>query len=359
MKLRSGIILVLLVISVSTTLRSQTALSLSATSSYTVPNSSEFDYIKDISTGLDFSLCWSHEWFARLPYNLGLRATVSSSSDGIAGTQFGLLGFLQEPILLLTPHHHLALDLALGISYYTNPYSRSLDTANLFIGSHLNCLIQAGLVYRFDLNDKSQLLISGKFTHTSNGYLAKPNKGLNYIQLELGYAWLTGTHRDFGSQNAEFEIPDSRFTPFFSFASGLVRPRDSRIDNHLFYAYTARAGLLYDFNPARSVGANLDITYNTTHDELRQIEPVDYKLPFYVGLCGIYEANYDHLTLHLAFGGYLLRSWHQHTPYYERVGLFYNFTPSHPASLRHFVGVSLKSHGAHIDFIEWHYGIKL
>ena len=124
------------------------------------------------------------------------------------------------------------------------------------------------------------------------------------------------------------------------------------------YAYTARVGWQYHFNPVRAVGANVDITYNTTHNGIQNLEHDEYPLPFYVGLCGNYETSYRRLTLHVGLAAYLLKSQQARTPYYERVGLFYDFCDV-DRPVRHFVGVSLKAHSAHIDFIEWHYGIRL
>ena len=114
---------------------------------------------------------------------------------------------------------------------------------------------------------------------------------------------------------------------------------------------------MYRFNPARAAGINIDLTYNYSHTAVIAHWKENYNLPFYIGLAATYEASYHRLTLHTALAAYLTRSEHGTTPFYERVGLFYNFGKEYHR-MRHFVGVSLKSHMAHIDFIEWHYGIR-
>ena len=194
------------------------------------------------------------------------------------------------------------------------------------------------------------------------------------MQLQLGYQFRQPLLQLSSDGDSRFRLVDStryvylpisfssdafpRHDLMVSYASGIVRPRDSRIEDRFFYAYTARVGWQYHFNVKRAIGANVDITYNCTHDKLREMEPVDYNLPFHVGLCGNYETTWNHISLHVGVAYYLLRSWHQHGKYYERVGIFYNFGADVSSRTRQFVGVSLKSHAAHVDFIEWHYGIK-
>ncbi len=365
-------------------LHSQHHWTASLTSGYTVPNSSEWRYIADISAGVD--VAWSRPcvWLVhspdtidppyhlRQPYELGVRGNFTFFPNAIAGQRIGLLGFISEPLLTFGGGRQLRLEMGAGLAYYTKPYSRSHDEDNVFIGSALNCLIQCGLSYNRPLSDGSALVVAGKFNHSSNGYLVRPNKGLNYLQVELGYRF---PHRTLPAlPTSEWQLVDSTacrilstacrqeaypgHSFFVSYASGVVRTRTIKVPDRLYYAYTGRMGWQYWFTPCRAVGANLDLTYNTTHTGVRNIEHDDYPLPFYVGLCANYETCFHRLSLHLALATYLLKSDQAYTSYYERVGLFYHFGDD-VRRIRHFVGVSIKAHGAHADFIEWHYGIRL
>lgn len=365
-------------------LHSQDRWTASFTSGYTVPNSKEWSYIADVSAGMDVAWSRPYIWFVhhpdsshrqssfRAPYELGVRGNFTFFPNAIAGQRFGLLGFLREPVLSSPKGRLLSLEMGTGLAYYTNPYRHSYDENNVFIGSALNCFIQLGLSYNHPLSDGSALVVAGKFSHSSNGYLVRPNKGLNYMQLELGYQFPCRTLPDMGSY--EWYIVDSSafrwvatasyfhdyplHSFFFSYASGCVRTRTPKVRDRLYYAYTGRIGWQYWLNTSRALGANLDFTYNTTHTGVQNIEHDEYPLPFYVGLCANYETRFHHLSLHLAVATYLLKSNQAYTSYYERVGLFYNFG-NDVRRLRHFVGVSIKAHGAHADFIEWHYGVSL
>lgn len=368
-----------------------------------MPNSSEWSYISDISAGASVDLAWRQDWgyrdsnaffvLLRKPYNMGFRGSFTYFPNDIAGERFGVGGFLQEPLLRVRRHltlkgdtlqsavmDCLSLDMGFGLAFYTNPFCRTPNPDNVFIGSYTNCLVQVGLSYGLHLPDLSQISLALRFAHSSNGYLRKPNKGLNYIELSVGYT-LSNLNRypHTGARESRFDTLDKRATWYMpvynpdlwpsdkatfrggdlllSYAPGLVMPRYSGARRKYFYANTARVGYLYRFSPARAAGATLDFTYNFSHTAVIAHHKEEYPLPFYVGLAAAYEASYHRLTIHTALAAYLMRSQHSTTPLYERVGLFYNFGDE-THRLRHFVGFSLKSHMAHIDFIEWHYGIR-
>ena len=374
---------------------------LSLLSGYTVPNSSEWNYIKDISTGVDAAFAWCQDWgfradsaaffpLLRKPYWMGVRGNFTYFPNDIAGHRIGISGFLQQPLFefrhridsIGEVREYLNLDMDFGLAFYTNPYCRTPNPDNVFIGSYTNCMIQIGLSYARRMRDMSQIVLAAKFAHSSNGYLRKPNKGLNYLQLSVGYTlsdrnlyqlggvresyFRTDTEAD--SNRSYWPSRDRNYWPtdnpafrggecLISYAPGIVMPRYTGAKRNYFYAHTAQLGWLYRFNPARAVGATLDLTYNYSHTAVIAHWKEGYNLPFYIAASAAYEATYHRLTIHAALAAYITRSEHGTTPLYERVGLYYNLSKEY-RPVRHFVGVALKSHMAHIDFIEWHYGIK-
>ena len=356
---------------------------LSTAGCYTVPNSEEWSYIADLGAGADVALQFPQAWChlddiggvrpLRYPYNMGIRSNFTYFPNAIAGHRITQSLYLQEH-LWGWERNNLMFEFDFGLAFYTNPYRRTPNPDNVFIGSYINCMIQVGLAYQHILHDNSALWLSAMFAHSSNGYLKKPNKGLNYLQLQLGYQL---PHRlpdaEALERDCRLRIFDSlcyiylpiryhsaafpRHDLVVSYAPGFVRPRSELMQDRFHYAYTARLGWQYHFNPVRAVGASLDITYNTTHDSLRVLDHDRYPLSFYAAIGLNYETTYNRLTLHLGLASYLLHSQQIRTPFYERVGLFYNFR-SVDSPLRPFVGISLKAHSAHIDFIEWHVGCR-
>ena len=328
--------------------------------SYTIPNSSEWSYISDISGGLTFSIHRPIRWYDSVSllrkFDMGLQFGASFSPDGIAGQRFCLAPFINQPIFE-HGRHSLMLVMQFGLSAYTRPYRLTADTANVFIGSYINCHIETGAIYRFTLADSSALSFSTTLAHSSNGYLLRPNKGLNYLHFSIGYTLPPHHLNTLTPSHLHTFTPSHQYLDLFaSYAPGIVMPRFTGAAQKYYYAHTARLGTLYRFSPKRAVGFDVEMTYNYSHDELIAYHHDPYPLPFYGAIAGAYEATYHRLSLHLALAAYVLHGAVAYTPVYERVGLFYNI--GNPANrLRHFVGLSLKSHMAHIDFIEWHYGI--
>jgi hypothetical protein len=402
MRLPKLLILLLLTTTVSLTAKGQREYSFSLLGGYTVPNSDEWSYIGGFSSGIDAAIGWQQDWgyedtngffpLLRPKYQLGIRGNFTYFPNDIAGHRFGFCGFLKEPVFhfknrmllpcdtnIVTVLNPLCLEMDFGLAAYTNPFCRTPNPQNVFIGSYVNCLIQIGLSYSHMLRNQSRIVLAAKFAHSSNGYLQKPNKGLNYLQLSLGFSLPPISINGQKCLVSCFDTVDKKSTSFlpvsnwkdkpfdnpafrgsdifFSYAPGIVMPRYTGASKKYFYAHTARVGWIYRFNPARAVGVNIDLTYNYSHTAVISHWNEDYNLPFYIGLAAAYEATYHRLTLHTALAAYLTRSEHGTTPLYERVGLFYNLSKEY-RRVRHFVGVSLKSHMAHVDFIEWHYGIK-
>ena len=290
----------------------------------------------------DTSVYWQRFW--RLPY-FGIRGNYAHVINAIAGEKLELASIFQGQV-----YRGLDWVYSVGISYYTNPYSRSHDEKNSFIGSALNCLIDLGFLYNWDLTANTTLFLSGKLVHTSNGYLYKPNHGLNYLQAELGLrVGPTHPHLTLPGRDTNYH---SFGRLFLSFAPGAVMSRNDPIDQIVFYpAYMFQLGYIRYPHPAFAYGAALDLSYNFAH---RKLAPAD-EWPLYPALSAFGDCLWGPFVLRLGMAHYLAyypQNWFQ---YYERVALYYRFGRDQ----RQHAGIGMKVHGDHIDFIEWTYGIEL
>lgn len=360
----------LLSLIVSTTLYAQPShQSLTLTGGRVIPvNGSPFSGFSP-TLGADYSLYWRQNdttlyWtqFWRHPY-FGLRANYAQIGNSIAGNRIGVAGFIQAPV-----YRHLDWVYSVGLSFYTNPYQRTPNPDNDFIGSYVNCLIDLGLCYSFPLRGENSLFLAFKLVHSSNGYLYKPNHGLNYLQLELGYRFGMQHSDHYVIPHPAWHIPDTvtlrrnesplRYSDFrkdhlfFSIAPGAVMSRNDPLDLIKYYfTYTFEVGYIRHFHPAFSFGAALDLSYNGSHQQLAHAD----EWPIYPALTAFWDNHWGPLTLRLGLAHYLAyypQNWEQ---YYERVGLFYRFGPHYNQHL----GVAMKVHYDHVDYIEWTYAIEL
>lgn len=300
--------------------------------------------------GFDAAVCWrqedeQHYWttFWNHPY-AGIRTNFAHILNGIAGDRFGLAGFLQGPIT-----RHIDWVYGAGFSLYTRPYRFTHDPENIYIGSVVNCLIDVGLVFNFPVGENYTLFATGKLVHSSNGYLYKPNHGLNYLQAEMGCR--------FGAAQSPVKAPlqDSTFTPFGRWfvmvAPGAAMSRNDPLDKIVYYpTYMSQVGYTHYFHPCFAYGGALDLSYNFAH---RKLAPVD-EWPVYPAVSVFGDCLWGAFDLRLGVAHYLsyyTQNWFQ---YYERVAIYYRFGEE----LRHRAGVGMKVHGDHIDFVEWTYSIE-
>ena len=326
------------------------------TMGYTIPNESKYPYVGQSTYGIEYAYSkrieggeyWKQFW--QWP-TFGLRASIANSPNGIAGTRLGVNGFMQVPIA-----NNFEWTLGLGLSAYTKPFAVTHDYRNHFIGSVINCLIDLGVLYRIPIQDIGSADISLRFLHSSNGYLQKPNQGLNFVQFGMGYSFAPNgmaSHSSFDINENPNHYP-LKNSLFISVAPGIVQSRITNIFNY-YYTYTVQFGYMRRFHPCMAYGINLDIMQNGSHP--MWLEAIDeyYPLPFYLGICANYECYFGPFSVRLSLGTNLTYSSLVSLPFYEHVGGFYHFGDK----LKQYAGLSLKAYAAHIDYIEWTYGIHL
>lgn len=333
----------------------QPRMSLSLTEGYTLPNAPKWHYIGGHTTGVDFSIMWrAYDTLYRWnPYYWGTRLSYTHLYNDMVGDRLGVEGLLRNYLT-----DGIFLDVGAGLSLYTKPFSLTHNSLNEFIGSYLNCLISLGVGYEFLLPNKAGLSIAAQFVHSSNGYIKKPNQGLNFLQGAVTYS-IPGSD----CRNASVKpLPSDRsaWNCFLSFAPGIVQSRHDFATRDYFFTYSAVAGVMRRLPDDRfALGATLDVMFNGSHKEQFPWyhDPYQYhKLPFYMGATADAEAFWGDVSLRLGLGWTFKRSLKVNIPFYERLGVFYHFGEGR---VRHFVGVAMKAYYAHVDYIEWTYGIRL
>ena len=75
--------------------------------------------------------------------------------------------------------------------------------------------------------------------------------------------------------------------------------------------------------------------------------------PVYWGLSGFAESHWGGLTLRAGVGHYLDYYWQNWEQWYLRGGIYQRI------GNRHRIGVAMKLHFDHIDYIEWTYMIEI
>lgn len=346
MDLRNRVVTLFLLLITATSVAQTSLHSVGGGVGWCLPNTEEWSYVSSPTATLSYS-----RYLGRVDGGLfGLRGDVLAALHPIAGTRFSVGIDVETPLISRydgdDEYRLLSWVWELGLACYTEPYKRTMDDFNEFIGSYLNCHI--GLAVRYRLNRR--WVVALRFAHSSNGYLKKPNQGLNYLQLECAYG--------FGQTSPTSPTTETIDTTaghcYLSYAPGLVLQRAGGSNTHYYYAHTLQMGRMWKVGHSRYVGGNLDFMFNYTHRaEARQAGNPD-PFPMYVGICGGYERHWNPLMMRVSIGTYLLCSEYVGMRVYEHVGIFYRMG----RRLHQFVGVGFKAHYAHVDYIEWTYGIE-
>lgn len=327
----------------------------SLTGGLTLPNEPQYGYILGGTAGLQGGVVWDVAVAdgSRQPFKAGFSAEAAYIPGGIAGSRFAAGGVVETPFAPVNQRlRRSSLWLAVGAGFgaYTRPYRRTSDPQNLFIGSYLNCEIEVGLRYLLRLSHGGCLAVGASLVHNSNGYLRKPNLGLNYLQGSIGW------RPALGADTARTVSASTRQKAFsLTVGGGISVPRHGLAPNGTFYpAYSLQPAFRLPWGTTRAVLLGLDLSYNFADCFSYWDCGLPIPLPLRVGAQGLYETFWGPVSLRAGLGAYLYRSDTGY-PVFERVGLFYHF-PRHP---QHSIGVVCRAHLAHVDFIEWSYSIDL
>ncbi len=323
--------------------------------------------VKTFGAGLSVSWPAVHEQGHRMPWRMGLMADFTHIPNGIAGERAGLGGFVQSPIARIIPYipgpsmlpaGELALELCTGFGLYTKPLSYTHDEINHYISTPLNCMIDFGPVYTQPLCNGGAIVAGFKFVHNSNGFFAKPNMGMNFIQGELGWQFDPKVRKGRESRTLSFsEKYDARTSFFLMAAPGFNVPRSVNAHNgELAPAYTIQTGWRCAYQKCRAIELSLDWAYNFSDDYDYRLAGEKTPFPLFVAVAASHVTYWGPLSMRLGVGCHVIESF-DCPRIYERAGVYYNFFSK---SGRHqFAGIAIKASFVRADYIEWSYGIDL
>ena len=280
--------------------------------------------------------------------SFGVELSCDAIDNAIIGNRFGVLFFIRPSIY---KSKSLVLDgfMGLGLSYFSRIHNPYTNPDNIYIGSHLNALINFGFQTSCFVTDHLALCAAIKFSHSSNGQLMRPNNGLNLLQFELGAEYYI---RKYKYAVAEVDKDRTKANEINVSLSPAIA--HSLYDRRHYFSAAVSVAYSRRFHPCFSYGLSCDFMYNGTNITSPYSEG---KLSenFSQGLAATFECRWDAVALRMALGAYIWHGKYQKLPYYERVGLFYYLGKTKSQ----YVGVSIKAHAASAEYIEWTYGIRL
>lgn len=295
-------------------------------------------------------------WQARFNYpDYGVSLVYQDFRNEILGYNASINGHYNFYFL----NRHLMLRLGQGIGWASNPFDRETNSKNIAISTRLTSSTF------FMLNYKTKRLLSRFgfqagliFTHNSIGNIKSPNKGVNTVALNMGLSY------DFSDKNRVFkpldtEIELSKKINYNFVLRGGVNESDILGSGQFpFFVFSAYAGKRLSHKSGVQFGTDFFLSYflkeYIKYDSIISEGETDANTDFkraslFVG----HELFINKMSIISQVGYYVYYPYDFAERYYFRIGLNYYF------SKKFFAALTLKSHAADAEAIEFGIGFKL
>lgn len=292
------------------------------------------------------------------------------------GNFLTLYGTFNRP-LYRSKHWQWGYYLGTGIAYTSLKYNQKNDIDNEYIGSHLNIYFNAGLYGQVKIAKEWSVKGGLDFAHHSNGAMARPNKGANYLGPFVGLVYEPQQATSpIIKRNTEATQPFQKYW-FTEFTLGLGgktlleewlqtqfnTPQgqpDYRKEHFTYYgAYSFHTHLLYRYARRWASGVGVGLFYGEYAHRIARMDKenghTDEKhSPWSASIEARHEVYYGNVSVRLTLGYYLYRHMGYSAnhgleyPYHEQVGVFYSFPKLKGLTL----GFSVNAHATKADFTE-------
>lgn len=296
-------------------------------------------------------------WHQRYNYpEFGASFSAQNFNNTTLGNAYGLHAHYNFYFL----KRRLMLRIAQGVSYVTNPYDKYENPKNIAFGSHLLSGTYLMLNYaRTKLFGAVGIQAGVTLLHLSNASIKAPNTSINTVALNIGLtAALNGASDYINNPPTEQDI-ERRIRYGFVFKTGLNQSDVVGSPQFPFYIFSVFAEKQLTNKSLILLGAEYFnskflkeyIYYQSVAYPENQISnDLDYKR---VGIYLGHELLFGRFSLQMQLGYYIYAPFDFEGRVYNRIGM------KHYLSDQWFVGVTLKSHVAKAEALEFGVGIRL
>jgi len=242
----------------------------------------------------------------------------------------------------------------IGLGYMPIKFDPYDNHKNDVIGSHLNAMVNLRANYHFYVSNTIRIETGLGLTHCSNGAFQTPNLGINLITANTGLSYCIS------SAKRSLEVPyvDTAKTKkveqeiFAAVGGSEVEPPGGKRYPDLTLSYIAFRRL----SGKSKLGIGLDIFNNQANTERLKTDSIFLRNDLAItqfGLKVAYELTMGKLSLPLEMGGYVYSKYDGNGVIYNRIGVRYY------AGKHLIANLTLLTHYAKADFIEWGVGYKI
>jgi hypothetical protein len=243
----------------------------------------------------------------------------------------------------------LYLKVGMGLGYMPVIYDRITNHKNDVIGSHLNAMINLRLNSHIYLSDKLRLEIGLGVTHCSDGNFQTPNLGLNLLTVNTGLSYCIKSYKCLAPHYADTSHKKLENNIFLAGGLSEREPPGQAKYGALTLDYTA----YYVINSKNKIGLGVNVFNNNTNIARLADDSIyiNWLQNIQLGFAVCYELNIGKLTLPVEMGVYAY-SFYKQSSIFNRFGLRY-YVNKHII-----INLTLLTHFASADYIEWGAGYR-
>ena len=251
----------------------------------------------------------------------------------------------------------LYMRIGIGLGYMHVIFNRLTNYKDNVIGAHFNAMINVRLTTHFYLSNKLRIEAGLGITHCSNGNYQAPNLGINLVTVNTGLSWCLHAYKCLPPASVDSAWARHKIENNIYAAGGLSErePPGQAKYGAVTFNYTR----YYRLSCKSKLGGGLDVFYNNTNIARMADDSIFLKSPLQniqVGAKAAYELTIGKISLPLEAGAYLYTKYKGNGIngiIYNRIGIRYYAN-------RHFiVSLTLLTHFATADYIEWGVGYRL
>ena len=296
-------------------------------------------------------------WEQRFNYpDYGVSFIYQNLKNDVLGNNYGLYAHYNFYFL----KRNLTLRVGQGIAYNTNPYDKLENHKNIAFGTHLLSSTYVMLNYKKErLFNRFGLQAGLSLIHYSNANVKAPNTSVNTMALNIGLNY------NIDEEDSEYieNLSDNKFTERIkyniAFRSGVNQSDIIGSGQFPFCILSAYADKRLSHVSAIQLGA--DVFFSNFLKELIYYQSVsfpeenvsgdeDYKR---VGLFAGHELFINKMSIETQLGYYIYYPFDFEGRTYMRIGLKRYFGE------KLFGAITLKSHGAKAEAVEFGVGVRL
>lgn len=297
------------------------------------------------------------DWEQRFNYpDYGLSFSYQNLKNEPLGENFALYAHYNFYFF----NRNLMLRIGQGLAYTTNPYDRETNFKNIAFGSALMSSTYMMLNYKKEQVFKNFGFQTGlALIHYSNANVKAPNTSVNSITFNVG---LTYNLEDENPEYISNLVKEKYTEPVkfnFAFRTGINQSDVVGSGQYPFYIFSAYADKRISHLSALQVGT--DVFFSNFLKELIDFQSIafpelnvsgdeDFKR---VGLFVGHELFINKMSLETQLGYYVYYPFDFEGRTYFRVGLKHYFGD------KWFGAITLKSHGAKAEAVEFGIGIRI